>query len=1083
MTDQIDSLKTNGSEIDQELQDLQSNENLSVKNKDAAADKDVDVLREMQEIQDKTEADTIKEREDTAAVVSSSSRALNLEVSVNNTTNTSVENSSDTQDTNNKEGFWDKKIWPWIKEQWGHIRNKESREKETWTNAARAVWFAWAWLLSWLGLKSIFSKEKREERKARRKARRDARSSKRRERKADSFRERPIGKVVKYSWIWTAVYYVVHGLKTGKWGILDLFNWNDDVKDDSVESQVDAYDQLSLEQRELYNNLWNTVDEFYWSIWNKEVEMGYEDPNSLWTVVKNIKLKDWKNVSDYTWLVPFCIDTWAKNINEILSEKDLNEYVFNKNINELKNKIKWRRIDKLEKWFGPFVDKLASFQPFWVMTWLSLGEKIKKWLEYDEKSRQYELDYFFRQYVKVLSFVKDKEKALQYRLAENEIKTHWYKNKSLPSDENKKLDLIEDALDDEERFKENIENNDVYKQFMDSKLLGCHTVLEWQNLMNWEMSSELKDKISKLDEETDKLLQIEDWKSALDRWISEISWWLTEWTKKEIIEVCNDVKDDIVDDSWTGFFQEYMEWFSYLCNMDDSNKETFLRESWLENFAENYIWVIDEYREKIKRWEAMVEDLQKLKELSLEWTAFKKEMNLAMHTLSSIRSDDPDLAWRVLTTSRKVVTSLVEHTKNILKWDWRFWDVLSIVVTWWTVYLVTHPGKLVKVAVGTVKGTLHWIWWVAWRPWLSALWLQKFIKNLPTTSAKKSSFLHYVLNWKVTNESRLLKIARQELWIEADSLAEMLTKIDLGLQEDEARTLLKYVGDKNIGKLCISEEISDNATIKEKFLRKSSGRKFTVKKNFVKELQKIDVKIESLGKWVKDTINSILRNVDNIEDMKYVTSLVEDSNFMESVWKLNKTELRQLKSCSIKNLKEMQQKIKSWEIGTIKEYLWSIWGKVDSVDGVRKTFNRTIDDAIATLRELPDSKLCVSQISKLEELKKSADLSEEAMDSFVKFLTKWFKAENLPDLVKLLKVEDVLSEWKTVWKYLEDLLSKWDYRTFNTFIKNADNAKYFKWIKVEKIAGNFDDLGKALKLWNKMDDFIKAVAKIIAKIL
>lgn len=94
--------------------------------------------------------------------------------------------------------------------------------------------------------------------------------------------------------------------------------------------------------------------------------------------------------------------------------------------------------------------------------------------------------------------------------------------------------------------------------------------------------------------------------------------------KKDLIDTCNDLKDDMIDEFGTWFMQENLEWISYMANLDDSNKDLFLKETGLDKSANKYIESINIIREKIKSWTATKEDLENLKKASTEYFAFKK---------------------------------------------------------------------------------------------------------------------------------------------------------------------------------------------------------------------------------------------------------------------------------------------------------------------------------------------------------------------------------------------------------------------------------------------------------------------------
>ena len=49
--------------------------------------------------------------------------------------------------------------------------------------------------------------------------------------------------------------------------------------------------------------------------------------------------------------------------------------------------------------------------------------------------------------------------------------------------------------------------------------------------------------------------------------------------REDLQNVCEDLKDDMINENGTGVIQEYMEWLTYMLNMDASNRATFLKET------------------------------------------------------------------------------------------------------------------------------------------------------------------------------------------------------------------------------------------------------------------------------------------------------------------------------------------------------------------------------------------------------------------------------------------------------------------------------------------------------------------------
>jgi hypothetical protein len=99
--------------------------------------------------------------------------------------------------------------------------------------------------------------------------------------------------------------------------------------------------------------------------------------------------------------------------------------------------------------------------------------------------------------------------------------------------------------------------------------------------------------------------------------------------------------------------------------MSDSNKDMFLKETGLDKFADKYTKTMDDFKEKIKNGTATKEDLEKLKKMSSEYLAFKKELNLAIYTLTQIIDDNPDKISRTINTVYKMFAGLAESFSNI----------------------------------------------------------------------------------------------------------------------------------------------------------------------------------------------------------------------------------------------------------------------------------------------------------------------------------------------------------------------------------------------------------------------------------
>lgn len=868
----------------------------------------------------------------------------------------------------------------------------------------------------------------------------------------------------KWRWMWLMWVAWFFGIK---W-LIDYLTNKTDKTDDAID-QVSDYEKLTEDQRLKYEKIWNCTNDFYSNIWGKEIDMWYKDDNYLWKISEDVKLKEWETPEKLAWVVPFCIDKNSKDISKFLSERDLNIYLFSKNYKELKNKIKGWTTDQLESFLWPFAIKLQSFQVFGMRPWKSLWENIQDWLNDDEEGRQKELDFFFRQYTKVLTYTNDRKTALEYKIAEESIKARWYDGDSRPEDREDQLDMIKDALSDKERFDTEIKNNETYVSFLSSNLLWVWSILESNWLLNWDISGQLsKEVIWPLDEESDDILKYdEDSKTTIiDKWISEIDWWLTDWTKDDLIDTCDDLRDDMVDESWTGFLQEHLERISYAWNMSDSNKDMFLKETGLDKFADKYTKTMDDFKEKIKNGTATKEDLEKLKKMSSEYLAFKKELNLAIYTLTQIIDDNPDKISRTINTVYKMFAGLAESFSNIFWWNGTYGDWINMWVTisviWWAIYIIKHPGK---VLLWTVSRTRQWITWVAWRPSLSYRWLKTKIGSLDNLADKTSYFKHYLFNWKIRSEKRILQLARNNFNIDVRSGTELLKRLDV--PDQYVDQVWKYRWDKNLRNLFLSQDISGNVSWSKKLFHKKLSKVYSFNESALKKIKSIDVVSDANPKYSK-SINRLLKNMKSLDDLDKLDLLVSDPKFLSKIEKLN-----------IFQLKKVSRSIgKAW---FTVDWIDSIIRWSTNIDVATKTkFNSIIDEAIASVKSQSSLNANFYKIneSKLSSLKNNKNLTELDMKSLVKLNWKWFRWSSLPDLFDVLKSDISHNKWTgKLGDYLQDALKNWDY---DSFVKVLwDHKNLITKIDVDDIIRQMDNVKIVLRNVDEFADILKWIWRII----
>ena len=227
--------------------------------------------------------------------------------------------------------------WSWIWKQWNNIRDKNKWKDEAWKNVLRTVWFAatWVWAVSlaYKWIKKLFWWWKNEEEED------DEEETKpKKKKKKKPFWDRRYWKALKYSIIWTPIYYVTHGLMTNKWNILDMFDRNKKKPDaiSSAENQVEATEELkekNPEKFEKYKKLWENVDSQYNQLMDKEIKdwwWGMSIADGYKKYCDNSKL----SLEDFKATVPMCMDNQFWAVSNMLSEWGYYAYMREKDIKE-----------------------------------------------------------------------------------------------------------------------------------------------------------------------------------------------------------------------------------------------------------------------------------------------------------------------------------------------------------------------------------------------------------------------------------------------------------------------------------------------------------------------------------------------------------------------------------------------------------------------------------------------------------------------------------------------------------------------------------------------------------------------------
>ena len=520
----IDTLKLEVSDIGKLLEDLsnelKNNEKLPEEEKRAKNDAlkaKVDTIKTQAEtvkkkieakisaLSDKTDNDSVKEKEEAETLLTSLNKTIALKASILNTWSKSIaETPTETTDNGNKWFF--KSIWDWFTDKRNSFKNKDNKDK------AKTVWlvaaWAWAvWLIYWL-----FWKKARERRKEIDKL---------------SFWQRPFGRILKWTLIWSAVVWWGYLLLKHLWLI-----WKSDKVDgkSSDEEKLNWYENEIVnkpenkEKFEIYEAFGENIDTLYWSIYDRELKSWYEDELEMQKIAQ--EQSDWEK--HYKWIVPYCLDNQFKNIENILWQNSSMKNAIANNLDWMMNYIKSKWNDFLQLFVDNYLSKLTSWTSL-NLTW-SLSEKIQQWRVGNKKSEQ-EMQYFFRQSIRIQTYLFEKRDQLISKIVKESSAKYGISEK--------------DILWNDENFKKYVLDTQEYQSFNNSPISSAVTILRNYDIFDSEITEEKKEEVKELDNQRNEVLWCKEWEKDILEIINEKKekWEaLTEEESKALEKACDGIR-------------------------------------------------------------------------------------------------------------------------------------------------------------------------------------------------------------------------------------------------------------------------------------------------------------------------------------------------------------------------------------------------------------------------------------------------------------------------------------------------------------------------------------------------------------
>ena len=268
-------------------------------------------------------------------------------------------------------------------------------------------------------------------------------------------------------------------------------------------------------------------------------------------------------------VVPYAINNTYAQTSDLISSEGINDMIRSGNISSLENHILSRPAQKAENLLGAFLHPLKSWQG---ATGKDFHEKFTHRYDTDPEQRRIELQLFFREYGRVLTYYTDKKDQLAEHLAQVSYEK-----------DHAGFDTLADAMNDEKRMEGQIYNNTLYKQFGTNTLYQNIDLLKGQNLLNDHLTQgedSLGELVSKYDKEREDLMEVKDGKDAFARATAD--------QPSDLPEVGENLLDDL-DKNFDasicyGVFGPLEAGF----NSDEFNRETFMQESGFSTIKEAF---------------------------------------------------------------------------------------------------------------------------------------------------------------------------------------------------------------------------------------------------------------------------------------------------------------------------------------------------------------------------------------------------------------------------------------------------------------------------------------------------------------
>ena len=844
---------------------------------------------------DRMQLDTLKSQIDT--LISSKET---LKKQIEKQTQEALANLNQSVTQQEQQEWWEQQNWK---------EKKWLRKWRDWLSDWKKKWVRiGGWILAWMWIFSLF----RRRRKKKKESSPESTWSKK------SFWERPIWKVVKWTWIWTWVYYVSRWLTTWDWSIFWRNPFSKEKKDgpatspgSNIERSEKAYDKLPEEDKKIYESSAIAINEYQWNImWDQ-----------WWSGLVEDLMWDSEFDNDKIWLVPFILSNRYDSLNKMLSETSLYYEIAG---------TEWRIArDKLKDWWLDGVKKLLT-PLVGIVNWLTfdllniddgrdkLIERLK-WIDWLEQI----LRTVFRKSITVMSYYQSRKWALEIKLAEQELL------KSDPNfanlSEEDKLDEITDHLQNDERYEQHIEPE--VSNFMKMNIKNATVYLQEKWLLNWELDASMELSINKIEKNRKNLLRVEDDDdtSILEDMKSELSnWKLSEKAQKKLKNLCEDFEEEMFTMWKQSRYAKYLPMFQIFDGWEKLMND--IQNCWdYENIANKYKEQVDNILKKSENWTMQESDLDLLEETINDYYKFQKSLVSSEINLEKSVDERWNIVfrwwrsflagWQNIWSGIQIVTWLKDGSNREWAWLIAGWILSVDALTFWLAW-----KKLVwfspfwtlnkKVVFPVAKGWLRLTWKgmarLTWNVMRANCWWL-----VPARFYTEDTLRIAIARWDVSL-NRAVRIARKN-WFKVANVPNAPTinnNVDLvkrmfNLGDGEANRVVnivdKFWDNPNIYKQIMKWKYDWNKSTSrrkpaDRFHLDRSKQLFEIDTNALERFEHIAKRIDDM-KWTEKTVmQSMMRSVktlDQAEDLAIMwvwddmAKLLESWNFMkaEEYWK------------------------------------------------------------------------------------------------------------------------------------------------------------------------------------------------------